>query len=176
MENPMQLFVNHNLPGCSGCRICEKMCALQHEKKYNEARQAGYELISYVCSRACNIGDVPVGDNTLVLENTVIQPLTRIGSNVFLWSGNHVGHHAEIRDHVYVCGHVILSGNAVIGENCFLGVNSTLGHNVTLGHHSIVGAGARILKSAEPRSVLIEPSTSVYRLDSEQFMRFASLE
>ena len=37
MENPMQLFVNHNLPGCSGCRICEKMCALQHEKKYNEA-------------------------------------------------------------------------------------------------------------------------------------------
>ena len=33
----MQLFVNHNLPGCSGCRICEKMCALQHEKKYNEA-------------------------------------------------------------------------------------------------------------------------------------------
>lgn len=37
MENPMQVFVDHNLPGCSGCRICEKMCALTHEKKYNSA-------------------------------------------------------------------------------------------------------------------------------------------
>ena len=37
MENPKQIFIDHNLPGCSGCRICEKLCALQHEKKYNEA-------------------------------------------------------------------------------------------------------------------------------------------
>lgn len=37
MENPMQIFVYHALPGCSGCRICEKVCGLKHEKKYNPA-------------------------------------------------------------------------------------------------------------------------------------------
>ena len=37
MEDPMQIFVYHALPGCSGCRICEKMCALEHGKKYNPA-------------------------------------------------------------------------------------------------------------------------------------------
>src|SRR3972149_8617929 len=37
MEKPMQVFVYHTLPGCSGCRICEKRCALKHEKKYNPA-------------------------------------------------------------------------------------------------------------------------------------------
>ncbi len=37
MKNPMQIYVDHNLPGCCGCRICEKMCALHHEKKYNPA-------------------------------------------------------------------------------------------------------------------------------------------
>jgi len=37
MKNPRQIFVYHTLPGCSGCRICEKMCALKHEKKYNPA-------------------------------------------------------------------------------------------------------------------------------------------
>jgi len=37
MEKAMQLFVDHTLPGCSGCRICEKRCALKHEKKYNPA-------------------------------------------------------------------------------------------------------------------------------------------
>ena len=35
MENPMQIYVDRALPGCSGCRVCEKMCALRHEKKYN---------------------------------------------------------------------------------------------------------------------------------------------
>ena len=37
MENPMQIYIDHALPGCSGCRICEKMCALHHGKKYNLA-------------------------------------------------------------------------------------------------------------------------------------------
>ncbi|MCW4040299.1 MAG: 4Fe-4S dicluster domain-containing protein [Candidatus Bathyarchaeota archaeon] len=37
MDNPMQIYVDHNLPGCSGCRICEKVCALRHEKRYNPA-------------------------------------------------------------------------------------------------------------------------------------------
>jgi len=30
MENPMQIFVLHTLPGCSGCRICEKVCSMRH--------------------------------------------------------------------------------------------------------------------------------------------------
>lgn len=37
MDNPMQIYIYHTLPGCSGCRICEKMCSLKHEKKYNPA-------------------------------------------------------------------------------------------------------------------------------------------
>jgi carbon-monoxide dehydrogenase iron sulfur subunit len=37
MNSPMHIFVDHKLPGCSGCRICEKVCALTHEKKYNPA-------------------------------------------------------------------------------------------------------------------------------------------
>lgn len=35
MKSQKQIYVYHALPGCSGCRICEKMCALNHEKKYN---------------------------------------------------------------------------------------------------------------------------------------------
>lgn len=35
MSKPMQIYVYHALPGCSGCHICEKMCALKHDKKYN---------------------------------------------------------------------------------------------------------------------------------------------
>lgn len=37
LENPMQIYVRHTLPGCSGCRICERFCAMKHEKKANPA-------------------------------------------------------------------------------------------------------------------------------------------
>jgi len=37
MDKPMHLYVDHKLPGCSGCRVCEKVCALEKERKYNPA-------------------------------------------------------------------------------------------------------------------------------------------
>jgi carbon-monoxide dehydrogenase iron sulfur subunit len=32
---PMQIVVNRALPGCTGCRVCEKICAIQHEQELN---------------------------------------------------------------------------------------------------------------------------------------------
>lgn len=146
------------------------------QRKYLEAKEKGYELVSYICSRATNFGNIQVGDNTLVLEHSTIQPLSKIGNNVFIWSGNHVGHHAEIHDHTYVCGHVMIAGNAVIGEGCFLGVNATIGHNVTIGAHSLIGAGSLILKDAPEQSVFIQEGTPMYRLNSEYYLKMAKLE
>ncbi|MEM9221801.1 MAG: acetyltransferase [Pseudomonadota bacterium] len=146
------------------------------EAKFQAAKRKGYRLVSYVCSKAANIGSVEIGENSLVLEHATIQPSSRIGANVFVWSGNHIGHHAVIRDHVYVAGHVTVGGGADIGENCFLGINSTIGHNVQLGARCVVGAGARVLKSADDGAVFIEPSTERYRLDSEYLLKLGGLE
>ena len=146
------------------------------KRKYFEVKEKGYELVSYICSRATNFGNVQVGDNTLVLEHSTIQPLSKIGNNVFIWSGNHVGHHAEIHDHTYVCGHVMIAGNAVIGENCFLGVSSTIGHNVEVGEGSLIGAGSMILKNAPEKSVFIQEGTAQYRLLADYYIKFGKLE
>jgi len=35
MDKPMQIFVYHAIPGCSGCRICEKVCSMKHGKTIN---------------------------------------------------------------------------------------------------------------------------------------------
>lgn len=146
------------------------------KEKYLAAKAKGYELASYICSRATNFGNVEIGDNTLVLEHSTIQPLAKVGNNVFIMSGNHVGHHAEVRDHTYVCGHVMIAGNAVIGEGCFLGVNSTIGHNVTIGDASLIGAGSLILKDASAKSVFIQEGTDLYRLPSDYYTKFGKLE
>ena len=144
-------------------------------QKYAEARAKGYELVSYISSHASNIGQVEVGDNCFVLEFVTIQPCAKIGNNVFLWSGNHVGHHARVGDHCYIAGNVVVSGNTKVEPYCFVGVSVTLGHEITIGRESFIGAGSLITKDVEPNSVYITPDTPKFRLDSSTFLRLTKM-
>jgi sugar O-acyltransferase (sialic acid O-acetyltransferase NeuD family) len=143
--------------------------------KYDEAKSKGYTLASYVSSKACNVGSVPVGDNCFVLENSVIQPWSKIGNDVFLWSGNHVGHHACVEDHCYIAGQVVISGSTTIGSHCFIGVNATIGHEVTIGRESFVGASCLVTKSCDPGSVYVTKDTPKFRLDSASFLKLTKM-
>jgi sugar O-acyltransferase (sialic acid O-acetyltransferase NeuD family) len=145
-------------------------------RKYEEAKTKGYELISYVSSRASNFGDVKIGDNCLVLEFVTIQPCSKIGNNVFLWSGNHVGHHASVGDHCYIAGNVVISGSTIIEPYGFIGVSATLGHEITIGKESFIGAGSLVTKNVEAQSVYITPDTPRYRLDSSAFLRLTKMK
>ena len=144
-------------------------------RKYEEAKAKGYELISYVSSRASNFGNVEIGDNCFVLEFVTIQPCSKVGNNVFLWSGNHVGHHASVGDHCYIAGQVVISGSTKIEPYCFVGVSATLGHEITIGRESFIGAGSLITKNVEPGSVYITPDTQKFRLDSASFLRLTKM-
>ena len=74
--------------------------------KYQQAREAGYTLASYVCSRSTTWSDLNIGDNCFILENQTIQPTVEIGNDVMIWSGNHLGHGSTIGDHSYISSHV----------------------------------------------------------------------
>jgi sugar O-acyltransferase (sialic acid O-acetyltransferase NeuD family) len=145
-------------------------------RKYAEAKERGYELVSYVSSRASNVGGVEVGDNCFVLEFAVIQPCAKVGNDVFIWSGNHIGHHASVGDHCYVAGNVVVSGSTVVEPYCFLGVGATLGHEITVGAESFIGAGSLITKNVGPRSVYIAQDTPKFRLDSPTFLRLTKMK
>ena len=145
-------------------------------QKYNDCKARGYELISYVCSRASNFGNCEIGDNCFVLENAVIQPCSKIGNDVFIWSGNHVGHHATVMDHCYIAGQVVISGGSTIEPYCFIGVNVAIGHEITIGRESFIGAGALITKTVESRSVYIATDTPKYKLDSGTFLRLTKMK
>lgn len=145
-------------------------------RKYGEAKAKGYELVSYVSSRASNVGGVEVGDNCFVLEFATIQPCARVGNDVFIWSGNHIGHHASVGDHCYIAGNVVISGNTVVEPFCFVGVSATIGHEVRVGGESFIGAGSLVTKNVEPKSVYITPDTPKFRLDSAAFLRLTKMK
>jgi sugar O-acyltransferase (sialic acid O-acetyltransferase NeuD family) len=116
---------------------------------YGRCKSLGYELISYVNSRSTFWGEIEMGDNCFVFEENVIQPNVRLGSDVILWSGNHIGHDSSIGDHCFIASHVVISGNVTVGSHCFIGVNATLRDGVTVGPNCLIGAGALIMRDTE---------------------------
>ena len=125
--------------------------------KYGRAKELGYSLVSYVSSRCSYLTDAPPGENCFILEDNTVQPFVRIGSNVTLWSGNHIGHDSTIDDHVFVTSHVVISGNVRIGSFCFIGVNATLRNSIVVAPETLIGAGAAIMKNTKPKSVYVAP-------------------
>lgn len=123
------------------------------EAIYRQGKQLGYRFISYVSSRATVFPGTPIGENCFILEDNTVQPFTRIGDNVVLWSGNHIGHHSMISDHVMFTSHVVLSGHCTVEPYCFLGVNATIRDGVRLGEGTLVAMGACISRDTEPWSV-----------------------
>jgi sugar O-acyltransferase (sialic acid O-acetyltransferase NeuD family) len=113
---------------------------------YEQCKTLGYELITYVNSKATHWGELEIGDNCFIFEENVIQPNVRIGSNVILWSGNHIGHDSTIEDHVFVASHAVISGNVTIGESSFVGVNATFRDAIRVAPRCVIGAGALIMK------------------------------
>lgn len=123
------------------------------ESIYNQIKGKGYQLISYVSSKATTFPGAQVGDNCFILEDNTIQPYTSIGSNVVLWSGNHIGHHSVIKDHVFFTSHVVLSGHCVVESYAFFGVNSTIRDGLHVAEGSLIAMGACVTKDTEPWGV-----------------------
>ncbi len=134
-------------------------------------RAAGYSLVSYVSSRATVFADLSHGQNCFILEDNTIQPRARIGDNVTLWSGNHIGHHSVIEDNVFISSHVVVSGGVTVGANSFLGVNCTIRDHVRIGQSCVLGAGTLVLADAENESVFPGIATEKSRVPSSRLRR-----
>lgn len=128
-----------------------RMNRLRREK-YEAMTGAGYRCVSYVSSRCTYLAEPP-GDNCFILEDNTVQPFVRIGRNVTLWSGNHIGHDSVIEDHVFIASHVVVSGHVRVGEGSFIGVNATLRNSITIGAATLIAAGSTIMKNTPAHSV-----------------------
>ncbi len=104
---------------------------LFRKHKFIEAKKKGYHFPNIIDKNAVIYGTIE-GDGNWIMENNVIQPFTTIGNNNIFWSGNHIGHHSEIKDHIFISSHVVICGHCVINDCCWIGVNSSIGNNTEL--------------------------------------------
>jgi sugar O-acyltransferase (sialic acid O-acetyltransferase NeuD family) len=144
-----------------------KMNRLRAEKYY-QAKGLGYDLVSYVSNRCSLLTDYPVGDNCFILEDNTIQPFVKIGNDVTLWSGNHIGHDSIIDDHCFLASHIVVSGHVHIHSYCFIGVNATLRNSITIARETLIGAGAVIMKDTVERGVYLPERAKLFSKSSSE--------
>lgn len=137
------------------------------KKKYEQLKGMGYSFASYISQNISNYAD-SIGENCFILEDNTIQPFVKIGNNVTLWSGNHIGHHTVIEDHCFITSQVVISGGCIIGQSSFIGVNSTLRDHVKVGQLNVIGAGSLILSNTLDKNVFMEKGTVASRVPSNR--------
>jgi sugar O-acyltransferase (sialic acid O-acetyltransferase NeuD family) len=130
------------------------------------SKELGYQLASYISSRAFVWRNVEIGEHCFIFEHNVVQPFVTVGDNVVLWSGNHIGHHSRIRDNCFISSHVVVSGSVDVGENSFLGVNSTLVNDIAIGRDTWLGPNVTITRNVEPGSVYRNPRSELRDVSS----------
>jgi sugar O-acyltransferase (sialic acid O-acetyltransferase NeuD family) len=131
----------------------------------------GYGIAHYVSTRATIFSTFAPAENQFILEDNTVQPFARIGRNVTLWSGNHIGHHSEIGEDCFIASHVVVSGGVSIGPRCFIGVNVTIRDHVTIGADCVIGAGALVLADIPDASVLSPGATEISKVPSHRLRR-----
>jgi len=138
------------------------------------AEGKGYRLASYFSSRASVWPNATFGAHCFVFENNVVQPFVRVGRNVVLWSGNHVGHHSVLRENCFISSHVVISGYAEVGPNCFLGVNSCVANNVKVAADCWVGPGVTLTQDTEPGRIYPAGKPEPSKVGSLRFFKVSA--
>jgi sugar O-acyltransferase (sialic acid O-acetyltransferase NeuD family) len=124
-------------------------------ERFQQATELGYELISYISSRASVWPNQSFGRNCLVYEHAIIQPFTTIGDNVIIRSGANIGHHGIIGNHSFIATEVVFGGSVTVGERCFIGLGAVIRDGLSLSERSFIGAGAVVISDTEPDGVYV---------------------
>ncbi|MBK9332908.1 MAG: acetyltransferase [Ignavibacteria bacterium] len=138
------------------------------EELYNQCKEKGYNMANYISSRCSYLSQFEPGDNCFILEDNTIQPFVKIGNDVVLWSGNHIGHDVTIEDHNFITSHVVVSGFVTIKRNCFLGVNATIRDGITIAPETLIAAGAIIMKDTEEKGVYLPARSTLFEKKSDE--------
>jgi sugar O-acyltransferase (sialic acid O-acetyltransferase NeuD family) len=137
-------------------------------QRYYQAKDLGYQLISYVSSRATAWPGSVIGDNCFIDAYSIVSPSAKIGNNVLVGTRCTIPHFTTVEDHCYLSGGVGLSGFVAVGSYCYIGTGAIIRNNITIGKECVIGAGALILEDTEERSVYMGGPAELLPISSDK--------
>lgn len=80
--------------------------------------------------------------------------VTKIGNDVLIMNGAHVGHDAQVGDKCIIAAHSALGGHVIMGEQAIIGGVTAIHQWVRVGDHAMVGAGVMVARDIPPYGVV----------------------
>lgn len=136
---------------------------------YNNFKLGSKSIIEDFCTINNGVGDVIIGDNTVVgLGNVIIGPV-QIGSNVMLAQNIVVSglNHGYEDINVSPAKQEVTCKEIIISDDVWIGANTVVTAGVTLGKHCVIGAGSVVTKDIPQFSVAVgNPARVIKRYNS----------
>lgn len=138
--------------------------------KVKEAEARGYQLASYLSSKANVADDLVLNSNTFIMEGVTMEPEVIVGRDTLIGPKSFIGIRTRIGEHCWLVAATV--GESVsIGDYCFIGLNSTISPYLAIAPSNIIGAGALISENTKEFSVYQGHASKVSRVPSYRLRR-----
>ncbi|MDN3585405.1 acyltransferase [Pedobacter aquatilis] len=124
---------------------------------FNKFNLGNYSTIEDFATVNNGVGDVIIGDNTIIgVGNVIIGPVTignevMMAQNIVVSGLNHGYENVEISP----AKQKVICKNISIEDDVWIGANSVITAGVTLGKHCVIGAGSVVTKDIPPFSIAV---------------------
>lgn len=99
--------------------------------------------------------DVEIGNGSVVMGGTVINPGAKIGNGVIVNTSSSIDHDCVIGDYVHVAVGAHLCGTVNVGTETWVGAGAIISNNVNICGGCMIGAGAVVIKDIEKEGTYI---------------------
>ena len=100
-------------------------------------------------------GDVRVGDGSVVMAGTVINPGVRIGKGVIVNTSSSIDHDCFVDDFCHIAVGAHLCGTVSIGKGTWIGSGAIVSNNICICSNTTIGAGAVVVKNIDVPGIYI---------------------
>lgn len=116
---------------------------------------SNYKFAMVIDSTAIVAEDVIIGEGTVIMPRSIINPSVKIGKHCIVNSGAIVEHDCIIGDYSHISPGAVLTGGVVVGKSVHIGANATILPGLKIGDNTVIGAGTVVTKDISTNSVMI---------------------
>lgn len=142
------------------------------QKIFVQLKDLGFKIETYIHPLARIYNKNQIGEGSIILANSVIEPFSTVGENCVIWANCTIGHHSTIESHCWIASGSVVAGEATIKTNSFLGVNVTIANKVKVGEFNVIGGSTFISKDTNQNEVWLSRQGEKHRFDSENYGKF----
>lgn len=98
--------------------------------------------------------DVNIGEGTVIMANSVINPGARVGRHCIVNTAVTIDHDCIIGDFVHLSPGAHLGGSVQVGHSGWIGLGVSIINNINIAEQTIIGAGSVVIRNVDAYTVV----------------------